>query len=574
MDLLGQNKLKGIEEGRFDTPKVHSAQDALDKRNYEVAEAEFRQALNEDPGNPMAARGLAGSILGVLALGGKSVEKEAALAASAQIKELYRRFPNDPPLLANLAIVNHFVGDNITAKQAVHRIAGLGVEPEDLLDPRVIERIEEGAPDAEPDYTPKAEVTNDSWWIGGVLVSCAILWVLVMFVLGALLAVSIPRTPGPMALSGASRSRREVWLERFYLAVLSLGLVGFYLSVPIVVLGLLTVTFALFLLLLALRFIHIGVLYRGFWATGNVLRCAFIGPQNDVLGIEADEHIHRRLFQASREVAERLQTRPFDQIYLTPSSSIAVRQQGTGPFGLFGRRQRVLEVGIVALRLVTTREFKAILAHEYGHFTHNDPYYGRFIFQVSCSLASSLEVMSAAGGVLNMINPFHWFWWLYLKAYGLLSTGFSRSREFLADRRAVLAYGKDTFVAGLTKVLVDGPLFQPIIHAKIQQMLVQGRTSDNVFEAFSRLRESTVLADSHEERLSKLREEKPSWFDNHPSFSERLAAVADFPDGDASSIEAEPAEELISDLQAVEARLTRILTLHVYESLDGSPTEE
>ena len=234
----------------------------------------------------------------------------------------------------------------------------------------------------------------------------------------------------------------------------------------------------------------------------------------------------------------------------------------------------MLEVGIVALRLVTTREFKAILAHEYGHFTHNDPYYGRFIFQVSCSLASSLEVMSAAGGVLNMINPFHWFWWLYLKAYGLLSTGFSRSREFLADRRAVLAYGKDTFVAGLTKVLVDGPLFQPIIHAKIQQMLVQGRTSDNVFEAFSRLRESTVLADSHEERLSKLREEKPSWFDNHPSFSERLAAVADFPDGDASSIEAEPAEELISDLQAVEARLTRILTLHVYESLDGSPTEE
>ena len=53
----------------------------------------------------------------------------------------------------------------------------------------------------------------------------------VMFAMGAILAVSIPRVPKVMSLTGVARSGREVWLERFYLLVLSLGLLIFYVSV-------------------------------------------------------------------------------------------------------------------------------------------------------------------------------------------------------------------------------------------------------------------------------------------------------------------------------------------------------
>ena len=60
----------------------------------------------------------------------------------------------------------------------------------------------------------------------------------------------------------------------------------------------------------------------------------------------------------------------------------------------------------------------------------------------------------------NYINPFFGFWWLYLRAYTLLADGFSPTREFLADRRADAAYGKQAFVSGLTRMSVDGALFE------------------------------------------------------------------------------------------------------------------
>ena len=118
--------------------------------------------------------------------------------------------------------------------------------------------------------------------------------------------------------------------------MLSLGLLMFYASVPVVALGVLAVTLALFGLLLVVRVIHFGVLHRGLWATWHVLRCALMGPNREVLGIKATSAKHPWLFEASSAVAERLQTRPVDTIYLTPSSNIAVYQEGSGPFGLLG----------------------------------------------------------------------------------------------------------------------------------------------------------------------------------------------------------------------------------------------
>ncbi len=283
-----------------------------------------------------------------------------------------------------------------------------------------------------------------------------------------------------------------------------------------------------------------------------------------MLGIEATGAEQPRLFESLSVVADRLKTRPVDKVYLTPSSNIAVKQEGSGPFGLLGKRRRVLEIGISTLPLLSRDEFHSILAHEYGHFSRNDTLYGRFIFQVSASLATSLAVMSAAGGFLNYVNPFYGFWWLYLRAYTLLANGFSRSREFLADRQAVAAYGKQAFVSGLTKVAVDGALFESTVYTNIQHLLSQGKAFTNAFDAFRHFREQTEMLESRERLLDRLRRTKPRWLDTHPTFSERLAAIADFPDF-APSGESEPAIELLSDHQAVEAKLTNLLTSYIHK---------
>jgi Zn-dependent protease with chaperone function len=208
--------------------------------------------------------------------------------------------------------------------------------------------------------------------------------------------------------------------------------------------------------------------------------------------------------------------------------------------------------------------FSTMLAHEYGHFSHKDTFYSRFIIQVSASLATSLAVMNAAGGVLNYVNPFYWFWWLYLRAYTLLATGFSRSREFLADRRSAAAYGKQALVSGLTKVSVDGVLFESTVYSNVLHLLGQGKAFTNAFDAFRQFREETQMVESRERLLDKMRKTKPKWFDTHPTLSERLAAIAEFPDAE-SLAETEPAIELLSDHQAVEAELTQVLTSHLHD---------
>src|SRR5262249_8823848 len=143
-----------------------------------------------------------------------------------------------------------------------------------------------------------------------------------------------------------------------------------------------------------------------------------------------------RLHQVLKEVAQRVDTEPVDEIYLAPGAAIGVKQDGRGPFGIFGVKRRVLTLGLSTMHFLSVSELKAILAHEYAHFSHRDTVYGRFIYQVHLSIDQALTGMGEMGGWLNYVNPFFWFLFLYYKAYSLLSAGHSRSREFLADRMA------------------------------------------------------------------------------------------------------------------------------------------
>jgi Zn-dependent protease with chaperone function len=555
--FLGNEGVKAIEDGRQLTSRTMSGLRAMKARQYEAACAAFRQALAESPGNLRAGQLLARALVSRFVPG--TVPSPAWVESTViELRSLCTQFPRDPEIQAALAAALVAGGRNIEAAEALDRVKELGGNTGGLFDSATIHTIRQGA---------ESDQTTRFWeWAAIATVLGAALWIGIMFAMGAILAICIPRVPRLSFLTGEARSRREIWLERFYLLVLSLGLLVFYASVPVVAAGLLAVTLALFGMLLAIRIIHYGVLHRGLWAFWNVLRCALIGPGSDVLGVKATSDEHPRLFESLRIVADRLKTRPVDTVYLTPSSNISVKQEGSGPFGLLGKRRRVLEVGISTLPLLSREEFHSILAHEYGHFSRNDTFYSRFIFQVSASLATSLAVMSAAGGYLNYINPFYWFWWLYLRAYTLLANGFSRSREFLADRHAVAAYGKEAFVSGLTKVAVDGVLFESSVYANIRHLLSQGKAFTNAFDAFRHFREETAMVESRQKLLDDLRQTRPRWFDTHPTYAERLAAIAEFPDCPPAG-ESEPAIELLADHQGVEAKLTAILTQYVHANL-------
>lgn len=556
--FLGPKVLQAIEEGRWLTPLVLEGVKLTERKSYSDASEKFRQALKEEPQNIFAARLLARSLVGRANAGRMRADSPELGKMIDECAAVCQQFPQDAELQVTHGAALFRAGRHAEADAAMQRAKNLGGDLNKLAGPSGEAIIREAA----------HRDANERllWWglVGGVAAFTA--WLPIMFLMGVLLALGTSRTPDPNVEFHGGISSKELWLGRFYMVVLSLSLLMFYLSVPFVVLGLLAVTLVLFGLMLVVRIIHFGILYRGFFAVWGLLRSAFIGPSRSVLGLVASEEQHPQLIATLHEVADCLETSPVETIYLTPTSQICVREEGRGPFGLF-RRRRVMEIGISTLSLLTTSEFKSVLAHEYGHFTHHDPFYTRFISQVTASLAHALAVLDAAAGAVKYVNPFYWFYWLYLRAYALLAAGFSRSHEFLADRRAVLAYGRESFVSGLTKVCVDGALFDGTSIQNIKSELGAGRAFVNVFETYRQFRDRPEQAESQQQLLTNLREAKPSWFDTHPTLSERLAAVEGFPES-RESLDTSPATSLLSDFTRLEEQLTELLTSFIYQNCE------
>jgi Zn-dependent protease with chaperone function len=170
--------------------------------------------------------------------------------------------------------------------------------------------------------------------------------------------------------------------------------------------------------------------------------------------------------------------------------------------------------------------------------------------------------MGATGGKLNYVNPFYWFLYLYYRAYNLLSAGFSRSREFLADRMAATLYGPDVFTRALTKVSTDGTLFEMTMYGNIGKLLDENKSFINMYAAFRDIRDQQMDAKDREQLYQKLLDEKESLFASHPTFKERIDAVAELPNG--QSAESQSALELFDNAEELEKELTDFLTGYVH----------
>jgi Zn-dependent protease with chaperone function len=555
-DYVGKQWVEVLEQGKWMTPLVFEGMKLLGQKSFVAAAAKFRTALEGDPENARIARLLASAVVA-------EINSRQALASPAEIRQalhecesLSERFPAEPELHVVRAAMLFRSGRSEDANEALDRARSLGGDVDKLAGPQGALAVREAA------RSEKQKRLATQALCGGLILYAG--WIGLMFGIGFVLSGRRPPEFDAAAHSEGHASE-DTGLKWAYLFVLSLGLVMFYLSVPFVSLGLLAVTAGLFFLLLVVRVLHLGVLYRGLYATWGVISSAVVGTNRDVFGIKIEEDQHPRLFAALREVAQDLNTRPADEVYLTPQSAIGVSEQGKGPFGLW-RRRRVMEIGMPTFSCLTVPEFKSVIAHEFAHFSHQDPFYGRFIFQVSIALQRSLAMMNAAGGVLTWINPFYWFYWLYLKAYLLLAAGFSRSCEYLADRRAVLAYGKQAFISGLTKISVNDVLFGQTAVFNIHERLQHGQAFVNVFSTFRDFREQPQAAEMHDKILESVVAAKGGRMDSHPTYSERIAAAERFEER-RESADRRRAMELLTEAEKLEEQLTWMLTRVINDNI-------
>lgn len=522
-------------------------------KDYAGAEAAFDAALRDEPDNSAAALYLAQAIVSNANRKGSRAEPLAKLS---------ERFPAEAGLVCfhgvGLAMDSRFR----EAVKELDRAKSMGADPDKMFAPGFVDAVREA--------TKWSWFEIAAWGFGGFVVFYAV--VMSVMALGGLLLASRTRGDKALALIGdanqtlltsgqIARTHEESTLAKLYLAALMLGLLLFYLSLPFVTLGILAVFGSMILFFFWLGRIPIKLVvllaFAGIAGAWSVISGMFAGAGRGSFGLQLSKEQIPRLHGVVEEVAKKVETGVVNEIYIAPGAEIGVHQEGRGPFGLFGSKRRVLTLGMAAMHVLTVAELKSILAHEYAHFSHQDTFYSRFIYQVTLSIRHALGGMAATGGLFHYINPSYWFLVLYFKSYALLSAGFSRSREFLADRMAATLYGSDVFATALKNVSTDGALYEIAVYQNLASLLEKDQALVNMYDSFRQFRDGQVEVKERDAIYARMLEEKAPLFASHPSYRERLTAIAPLPK--AETVDSTPAIELFEAPDELQKELTEFL---------------
>jgi Zn-dependent protease with chaperone function len=187
------------------------------------------------------------------------------------------------------------------------------------------------------------------------------------------------------------------------------------------------------------------------------------------------------LWAMANEVATTLGTRPVAEIRITPGTEVAVYERGSIRDRMKDRAARILIVGVGVLNGFKENDFRAVLAHEYGHFLNRDTAGGAMAHRVNANmLETALHIVSKEQNTWFNVG-FH-FLRIYHRIFIRISHGASRLQEVLADRFAVYHFGASNFEAGLRHVVRRQVEFDHLVSAEISAALGANRALSNLYE--------------------------------------------------------------------------------------------
>ena len=353
-------------------------------------------------------------------------------------------------------------------------------------------------------------------WIGGFALLLAAGFVL------STIAVRAARKP-PQHI-GENTTGLSKGVRRAYSAVLTLSCLFYYASIPIVIVLTLAAGGAIIYACFALGRIPVKLVIAVVVIVGvtvvSMIKSLMHRPEDVDPGTKLDLAKEPKLRAFLDEVAKRIGTRPVDNVYLTPGTNVAVMERTSRK-----PKERCLILGVAALDGLKIRPLKAILGHEYGHFSNRDTAGGAFALSVRNSLGTTAYGL-AEGGAAAWYNPA----WLFVNGFNRvflrISEGASRLQEVLADRWAVFAYGADAFEAGLRHVIERSVRFDAHVGATLNEVVNSKAALANLYtyEPAKRAEENDITRE-----VAEALNRRASAYDSHPAPMERFALVHALP---------------------------------------------
>ncbi|WP_407524379.1 M48 family metalloprotease [Lacibacter sp. MH-610] len=213
--------------------------------------------------------------------------------------------------------------------------------------------------------------------------------------------------------------------------------------------------------------------------------------------IEIKEQEQPELFAFIRQLTIDTQT-PFPKkIVLSPEVNASVYYNDSF-WSMILPVKKNLQIGLGLVNSVTLSEFKAIMAHEFGHFSQKSMKLGSFVYNVNKAIYNMLFENNDFGKFLSGWGSLHWaisiFVWFTIQIikgiqsilqsmYGFINKTYmslSREMEFHADAVAASVSGSKPLITALKKIEVSGLCYQTVLE-KADERLKQKEAFQNVY---------------------------------------------------------------------------------------------
>ncbi len=223
------------------------------------------------------------------------------------------------------------------------------------------------------------------------------------------------------------------------------------------------------------------------------------------------------------------------------------------PQKFFVRERRVLVIGLPILRALSVEELRSALCHEFAHFAGGDVRRAAVVNAAGRRLAIMLGVLRRGGAFLTWLNPLWWVLTLYRRLLNRAASAVRRLQESRADALAARVSGVGVYAATLVRLAALDLSFRRFAPGVLVRARREGRTVDNFYRELHETLEA--MAPPQRRRVVRDVLAEDGGDGAHPPLRERLAAlgVTRPPRRERG---ADPASELVADLDALECELT------------------
>jgi len=193
-------------------------------------------------------------------------------------------------------------------------------------------------------------------------------------------------------------------------------------------------------------------------------------------------------------------------------------------FGMFGWLQNYLIVGLPLLQALSPQEFRAVLAHEFGHLSGRHGKFSGWIYRQRESWIQILTRVHQERHYASFI--FEWFLKWYAPYFNAYSFVLARAQEYEADSFAVDLAGKEVTARMLVRMeLKQWTLREDLWRDFYRQADDQQNPPVDPFQQMLAGYGQPISRAKAESWISRSLRIKTGYDDTHPALAERLAGI-------------------------------------------------